>query len=59
MTHSVGELLKDPRAGAVGCCCESCCPMLGGVEANKNFSFSQVMKVYSLFVGFVTQPCNP
>ena len=35
--------------------CESC-PMLG---SHKNTGFSQIMGVDSVFVGFVTQLCNP
>ena len=41
--------------GRVRFCCESCCPMLG-VWNKYN---SQVMEVYLLFVGFVTQLCRP
>ena len=42
--------------GAVGFCCECYCPMLGGCQKKKiiNLKFSQVMGVYSVFVGFVT-----
>ena len=46
----------------VGFCCESCWPMLGACK-NKNVKilpgFSQVMEVYSVFVGLVTQLSSP
>ena len=48
-------LLKE--CGAV--CCGSC-PMLGFVQKLKQATgFSQVMGVYSVFVGLVTQLCSP
>ena len=56
MTHSEGGSLKNRRVGAVGFCFESC-PMLEGCQ--KKVGFSQVMEVYSLFVGFVTQLYSP
>ena len=55
MLAAVAVMLK---VGGVGFVCESC-PMLGFVHDKKNTSrFSQVMGVYSVFVGFVSQLCS-
>ena len=46
------------KVGGVGFVCESC-SMLGFVHNKKSTSrFSQVMGVYSVFVGFVSQLCS-
>ena len=57
--HSMAGLLKDSRVGAVGFCCESCCPMLGGYKKKKNLKFSQVIEVYSVFVCLIIQLYSP
>ena len=47
------------KVGGVGFVSESC-PMLGFcMTITKNSGFSQVMGVYSVFVGFIIRLCSP